>query len=105
MENKIESLGDMFIEFGNRLNEYQVNANVEKLKDNKEQLYTVKDIEKIYPMLSKYHLTKAIKDGELPVTYVGHKRFFYLKDIDAFLEKNTLRELRPNSVTSWRKHA
>ena len=53
-------------------------------------------------MLSKYHLTKAINEGKLPVTYIGHIRHFYLKDVDEFLEKNTKRKLSPNSFTSWR---
>lgn len=102
MKHEIENLGDIFIEFGNRIKQYQIDTNTEKIKDEKEQLYSIKEVEKIYPMLSKYLLTKAVNEGQLPVTYIGHVRHFCLKDIDDFLERNTQKKLSPNSFTSWR---
>ncbi len=102
MNKEIENLGDIFIEFGNRIKQYQLDAEMEKIKDEKEQLYSITEVEKIYPKLSKYILTKAINEGKLPVTFIGNVRHFYLKDIDTFLENNTQQKLGPNSITSWR---
>lgn len=102
INKEIENLGDIFIEFGSRIKKYQLEVMAEKIKEEKEQLYSITEVEKIYPKLSKYILTKAINEGQLPVTFIGNVRHFYLKDIDAFLERSRQQKLNPNSFTSWR---
>lgn len=95
---KIDCLSKLFFRIGEIVKEYEDYTKIEKVKEDKEELYSTSEITKIYPKLSKHTITKAISDGELPVTWIGNERLFYLKDVDRFLENHTVTK----DLKAWR---
>lgn len=79
------------------------NGIVEK-SNNEENLYSINQIIKLYPVLSKHILTNAINKGELKVTWIGNKRYFTLNDIDNYLSKRqqTVSNDIPRQLENWR---
>lgn len=101
MGKEINCLSDLFIEIGGLIKNYEEHLSIDAAKEDKEQLYGINEITKIYPKLSKYILTKAINEKILPVTWIGNERHFYISDIENFLQTSTKRS-NINNVTSWR---
>jgi len=98
MDKDVKALSDLFIEIGGLIKKYEDNVRIRKAKQEVDQLYDINEIGEIYPKLSKHILTKAIKDGSLPVTWIGNERCFYMSDIQKFLETNTQRY----DIKAWR---
>ena len=98
MNKDIKSLSSLFFEIGNLIKEYEDYNKVKKAIEVKEELYGINEICEIYPVMTKHKITKAINAGELPVTWVGNERCFYLKDIDNYLASCTSKK----NINTWR---
>ena len=98
MNNEVKTLSALFHKIGDIFEEYERNVKVRKAIAVREELYGINDICKIYPKMTKHIITAAINTGELPVTWIGNERCFYLKDIENYLESKTIRK----DVTAWR---
>lgn len=102
MNKEITCLSDLFIEIGGLIKNYEEHLSIDAAKEDKEQLYGINEITKIYPKLSKYILTKAVNENVLPVTWIGNERHFYISDIENFLQTSTQRKNVVDNLTSWR---
>lgn len=73
-------------------------------KESDGDLYSINQIIELYPILSKHIITNAINDGKLKVTWIGHKRYFKLDDIEEYLK--TKQEKNNNNISDkirgWR---
>lgn len=98
MNKDIGSLSELFIEIGGLIKKYEDNLRIRKAQQQVDQLYNVNEIGEIYPKLTKHILTNAINKGDLPVTWIGNERCFYMSDIQKYLDANT----QQNDITSWR---
>lgn len=98
-------MGDLLLEIGKLVKEYEDGVSVEKTKE--EDLYSINQIIDLYPMLSKHILTNAINNSELKVTWIGNKRYFNLSDIDDYLQKKQDKVVNdiPEKLESWRNKA
>lgn len=96
------SLGDLLLEIGKLIKEYEDGVSIEKTKD--EELYSINQVIDLYPILSKHILTNAINNNELKVTWIGNKRYFNLNDIDNYLSKKQDKKVNdiPEKLASWR---
>ena len=63
MNESINSLSDLFFEIANVLKNYEENTKIEKIKNEKDQLYSLSEVSQIYPKLTKYVLKNAFKDS------------------------------------------
>lgn len=95
-------MGDLLLEIGKVLKEYEEGASTEKIKED--NLYSINQIIDLYPILSKHILTNAINNNELKVTWIGNKRYFNLNDIDNYLSKKQDKTVNDISekLASWR---
>lgn len=61
-----------------------------QLKNNNDDgnLYKLKEILELYPMLTTYSVNKAVNEKRLTATQLGKTRYYKKKDIEAFLESN-----------------
>ena len=100
--NKEFRLSDVAMEFYKLIKVYEDNMEINRLKENTDQLCSITEVTRIYPALSKYILTKAINEGLLPVVRIGNERHFYISDIEKFLKERTHKN--PHSLMSWRTH-
>lgn len=100
MDKEINCLSDLFIEIGGLIKNYEHSVNINSIKKEKERLYSIGEITKIYPKLTKYILTKAVNSGMIPVTWIGNERHFYEADVEKFLKSKTQKDCIVNS--SWR---
>ena len=93
----------MFLEIGNIIKKYENNKiKNEELEEVK--LYNINEIIELFPTLSKHIITNAINDNKLKVTWIGNKRFFYLKDIETYLQKSEIRVINDTTqkLQEWR---
>ena len=102
MNREINCLSDLFIEIGSLIKIYEDSQSINSAKEQTDRLYSINEVTKIYPKLTKYILTKAINDGTLSAIWIGHERHFYAKDIENYLQSNTKKKEISNSINSWR---
>lgn len=100
MNNEFNGLGDLYISIGNLIKQYEEDMHIKSMKDDIKQLYSINEVTKLYPKLTKYLLTKAINDGLLPVVWIGNERHFYANDIENYLNKNNHKNI--HTLNSWR---
>ena len=94
--------GDVLIEIGNLLNDYEESQKLTSAKEQAEKLYSINEIQEIYPQLSTHLITKAINEGLLSVTRIGRLRYFYLKDIEEYLQSITTQTNIAEELNAWR---
>lgn len=102
MLDRIKEMGNLFIEIGNVLVNYQLEDKISL--DSSSQLISMANVLKMHPFLSKYILTKAINDGTLSVTRIGRNRYFYLNDIKNFLKSQQNRSEQKEKLENWRSN-
>ena len=104
MNQEITKLSDLFIQIGQLIKSYEDNMFKESLHTEKDELYSINDILKLYPKLSKYFLTKCIQEGKLPVTWIGHVRHFKIPDIEKLLEGKVYTDDTAKQLERWRQY-
>lgn len=51
-------------------------------------LYKLKEVLKLYPMLTTYSVNKAVNENKLSCILLGKTRYYKKRDIEAFLNSN-----------------
>lgn len=100
-------MGDLLIQIGVLIKEYEgcslVTINEEKTETSGLKLYSINEITKKFPRLSKHLITNAINNGKLKVTWLGNKRYFYLNDVENYLHQSErIQSSSENNIRNWR---
>lgn len=101
---KICSIGDLFLEIGNLIKNYERNRLVSDDKKETSPMYDINEVIENYPQLSKHLITKYINEGLIPVTRIGNHRYFYKNDIEDLLKAKIESKEKTNTYTSWRNN-
>lgn len=105
--NKNLSLGDLVLNIGKLIKEYEKGITNEKEEITKnDNLVSINEVIEIYPLLSKHLITNAINNGDLKVTWIGNKRYFRLEDIDSYLKYKEDKNSNniSDTIKSWRNN-
>lgn len=113
--NTNKNLSDLLFEIANIVRKYEIentnlidNKNINfYINDDSDEipnLYSLSEVLKLFPKLSKYLITNAINCGKLKVTWIGSRRFFYLEDIKKYLDDLEYKNKDISSeISDWRK--
>lgn len=78
-----KGLGNLLIEIGNAIKRYEeINQHIDY---NDSKLLKLKEVLKLYPILTTYGINEAVKKGLIPVVKRGKLNFYDSKDIENYL--------------------
>ncbi len=85
-----KNLSDILYAIANFVKNYEIKEENNQLKMTveDENLYKLKEILEMYPMLTTYSVNKAVNEKRLTSTQLGKTRYYKKKDIESFLESN-----------------
>ena len=79
-----------------------MNCQSNSIQEKTSQLYGIEEILRIYPLLSKHLITNAINKNDLKSYWIGNKRYFYLSDIEDYINSNKMQSKNKEEIESWR---
>ncbi len=86
-----KKLSDIFFDIANFIKNYEIkekNLELKKEAEEDNNLYKLKEILDLYPMLTMYSVNKAVNEKRLTAIQLGKTRYYKKKDIEIFLENN-----------------
>ncbi len=85
-----KNLSDILYAIADFVKNYEIKEENKQLKIAVEDdnLYKLKEILEMYPMLTTYSVNKAVNEKRLTSTQLGKTRYYKKKDIESFLEAN-----------------
>lgn len=88
--NQKKNLSDIFYAIADFVKNYEIKEQNAQLKATEEDdnLYKLKEVLEMYPMLTSYSVNKAVNEKRLTSTQLGKTRYYKKKDIESFLNAN-----------------
>lgn len=87
--NEENNLSDIIYAIADFVKNYELQENNKQLKNKSDDnLYKLKEILDLYPMLTTYSVNKAVKEKRLTAIKLGKARYYKKQDIEKFLESN-----------------
>ena len=82
------TISEIFYLIGDFVKDLEQNSIPKNYTDIDDQLYKIKDIVKLYPILSVYSINKAVNEKKLSYTQIGKTRYYKKQDIEKFISAN-----------------
>ena len=93
--NYTKQLADLFIRFGNELNELSHQQAVSENEKNKEELLTEKEVIEKYNFFNKTSLYRAMTVRGLKSYKINSHRFYKVSDIEEWIESQKVETPKP----------
>ena len=92
----VKKLADMFIRFGNELNELSLQQGKTGDESEKDKLLTKQEVLDLYSMFSESGLYRATTYGGLPSYKINSHRLYKISDIESWIDsKKETDKLKP----------
>lgn len=90
-----KELAELFIRFGNELNELSIQQAVSENEKNKEKLLTEKEVIEKYSFFNKTSLYRAVNYRGLKSYKINSHRFYKVSDIEEWIESQSVETPKP----------
>lgn len=90
------TLGELIEKIGELVIQYEKSEREINIEDKTTKIFKTKDVLKMYPALTMYALTRAVKEDLIPVIKIGNINYFSKEDIEKFIRQQTLKNKLKN---------